>query len=336
MKIPEPIIDNDFEKVIDFDFEMNKKYPPKAYFVIEILRNCLEKNEINFIEYIIYLKLIKFNSNFFRFWTKKEKLEIVQKIENKYDKHLSIQELKEYLNKPFTVLAFKLGYKLKVQGYTLKIAPKSDFEDETIEEKKYIQFKDIKQPTLFITNIYSFEKLFNKCFVLSTQFLDVFFRRNHDKPIISDFYKKGIYCLVEDIAAMATLQEEKNEEVIYTVKKMLDILSDLYVSCTVILKNYDQEDRYVSSSTLDMLNEILRLLEPYTKNTDEKINYEEIHNKLLLKEEQTKVINEVSKCNDIRKVHEINYIVTALMREDLREIEKVAEDITNKRMQSFK
>lgn len=122
MKIPEPIVDRNFCGLVtrlemEMNYQMDKNligsiHSRTPYYIFEILEECIQKGEIRFIEYIMYLNLCK-HYNILRFWTKKEKNIIIQKVKEKYNKELDLQELKNYLNKSLKILAQELGYELE-------------------------------------------------------------------------------------------------------------------------------------------------------------------------------------------------------------------------------
>ena len=127
MKIPKPIVDEYFEKIIEhFDLIMTKRifeindmsmYPTHCrtpYYIIEILRNCIAKNEIGLIEYIMYLKLCK-QRNIIHFWTKKEKNIIIQIVKEKYNNLLDLRSIKTYLDRSYEFLAFELRYEIGLE-----------------------------------------------------------------------------------------------------------------------------------------------------------------------------------------------------------------------------
>lgn len=127
MNIPEPIVDENFKKIIEhFDLIMAKEiweindmsmHPTRCrtpYYIVEILRNCIEKNEIGFIEYIMYLKLCK-QRNIIHFWTKKEKNIIIQRVKDKYNNSLDLRGIKTYLDRSFKFLALELRYEIGLE-----------------------------------------------------------------------------------------------------------------------------------------------------------------------------------------------------------------------------
>jgi len=164
-----------------------------------------------------------------------------------------------------------------------------------------------------------------KSIILSTKFLEYFIQKNitNEKALI--YYSHGISYIVEDISELSLFINEKlnNEDLLYTIPECLSCLSELYACCNLLKDTIGSN----SISIYKSLDDIMAVMQPYVKFTDEKIDYEEMRKKIYLKKIQNMINNEIGKCEDIKKLSNINYIVTMLLREDWREVEDIAEEI---------
>ncbi|GEM_PF-1972994 len=189
-----------------------------------------------------------------------------------------------------------------------------------------LKFYDLEKPTLIFTNLYDLEKLVKKSIILSTKFLEYFIHENitNEKALI--YYSHGIKYIVEDISELSLFINEKlnNEDLLYTIPECLRCLSELYACCNLLKENIIGMDRVSIYQTLD---DILTMMQPYIKHSGEGIDYEEMREKIYLRKIQNVINNEIGKCGDIKKLSNINYIVTMLLREDWREVEDIAEEI---------
>jgi hypothetical protein len=124
MEIPKPVIDLTFKRTLErFKIEMDSKMIhgkktmyPYPYFIWQVLERCKEKDEILFIEYIIYLKLYN-KQKVLPYLSKVKKDMIIKEIKGKYGLEIDYKKLGEYLKSTFKELAEILGYSITVQCY---------------------------------------------------------------------------------------------------------------------------------------------------------------------------------------------------------------------------
>ncbi|MBU3173381.1 hypothetical protein [Clostridium estertheticum] len=202
---------------------------------------------------------------------------------------------------------------------------------ETEPKIEPLTFYDMKRPELFITSVYDLEILIKKSLIVSTQLLNKFISANVTNKTALIFYSHAIRYILDDISELSVFIEElSKEDLINTIKNALSCLSELYSCCGVIKENY--RDDISSEPIRRSLVEIIKLIEPYIKVKDEKIDYEELYKKVFLKKTQNMITNEIGKCVNPKKINEISYIVTMLLREDLRDVEDIAEIIRKRRL----
>ncbi len=191
-----------------------------------------------------------------------------------------------------------------------------------------LKFYNLEKPTLIFTNLYDLEKLIKKSLILSTKFLGEFIKENITDEEVLSYYSHGISYIADSILALSLFFEElNNDDLLYKIPKCLNCLSELYACCNVLKENIAES---YSSLIYRSLGDIITLIQPYIKCTDERIDYEEMRKKIHLKEIQNMINNEIGKCEDIKKLSNINYIVTMLLRDDWREVEDIAEEITKR------
>ncbi|WP_315069375.1 hypothetical protein [uncultured Clostridium sp.] len=119
MEIPKPFVDETFRRTLgrfnlDMDIEstqLTKSRGLLPIFIGQILKECKEKNEIKFIEYIMYLKLYN-RQKIIPLLSKKMKALIIQEIKNNYNIRIDYKGFDNYMNKSFEELAKNLGYRL--------------------------------------------------------------------------------------------------------------------------------------------------------------------------------------------------------------------------------
>lgn len=196
-----------------------------------------------------------------------------------------------------------------------------------------LTFYDMERPVLFFTSVYDLEKLIKKSLIISTELLDKLISINVTNKNALIFYSHAIKYILEDIEYLSRFIDELSKvellDTIDIIEKTLSCLSELYSVC-IILKE-DCNDYFASITIHRALDEMIKLIRPYIKVKNEKVDYEEIYKKIYLKNIQNTITNEVGKCENYPKLSVINYIVTMLLREDLREVEDVAEIIRKRR-----
>lgn len=174
MKIPKPIVDEYFEKIVEhfrmiMSMEISKSDSASCrtpYYIIETLEGCIKKNRIEFWEYIMFLKLCKLNA-IFHFWTQKEKNIIIQNVKETYDKSLDLLEIKKYLDRDFKSIVLALGYDIDLNKdiwhrYALRLKEKRiskfmdedvDIEDEQLKAAKLEQEKISREQQEHLKNV---------------------------------------------------------------------------------------------------------------------------------------------------------------------------------------